>query len=286
MINSNFLQTTDSGWDLSTRMSALSTVGTTEKDREDSQVQQDSRQSIRTDSTSLCHRAIELVSPPNQIYHNPQGDVLDVVTRACKSKTTYPLTSLNPAWKENPFTQYIMDGNNDKILELINKGHNINANIYDEPAALITAVSYGTLETTLQLLKHSANPNEYQVTCSSGPKLRLNHVLALAGGLHQIVLLLSYGANPDADCQWELCNAVADKRSTHLLAYYHWEQYCSKHPVLTRPDSISELNNRVLELPVLQILAASSLFDSGQISLISPTAHLPANLKRFFEFIV
>ncbi|WBA83197.1 hypothetical protein [Endozoicomonas sp. GU-1] len=194
-------------------------------------------------------------------------------------------------YPEDPFEErddiyrWIDNGSNDKIVELIGQGFNLDQiDSCDEPP-LFYALNFGSLETVLLLLKLGADPNLFRVRPSFTSKSNGDYSLRETDKLSRLVLLLSYGAKLLEDNK-AFGDVFEDNRVFRLAVYYFWEKYREGHEgPIPEPKSVEELNQLVFKLPVLQITAYISLFNEELGVLRRPSGILPANLQEFFDFV-
>ncbi|WP_419831205.1 hypothetical protein [Endozoicomonas atrinae] len=223
-----------------------------------------------------------------------EKDSQGLVSSLCQRDIFSEATHWNPdfdqeAFKKNDITSYIQQGKHDEIRDMIRNGHSINLpDEYGDPP-LVTAMNFGTLETALLLLQLGANPNV--ATLKSPPSYLCDHVLKQVDKIPQIVLLLSYGADPFEN-SYEFNSAITEQRLLHLLVYFYWQKiYPQDHSALPpKPNSVSELNNLVLTFPLLQISGIMSLFHGNLLSLTTPIEHIAPPLQKrllreFVDFI-
>lgn len=194
-------------------------------------------------------------------------------------------------YPEDPFEErddiykWIASGANDKIVELLDQGFNLDqSDSCDEPP-LFYALNFGSLETVLLLLKHGADPNLFRVRPSFTSVSSGDYSLRETDKLSRLVLLLSYGAKL-LDDNKAFGDVFEDNRIFRLAVYFFWEKYREGHAgPIPEPKSVEELNQLVFKLPVLQIMAYISLFNDQFGILRRPSGNLPANLQEFFDFI-
>ncbi len=159
------------------------------------------------------------------------------------------------------FAEAISNGDEYLVSTLISKGSDVNE--YDnesESTPLIDAIRSGNLKILLLLLDAGANPNQFLWhPQGKGTALIIEHPLSFASTLSQIVLLLTYGANPDIDNSWEYNDASSYNRYLHLLIYHIWDFEAE----LKKPQSIEQLNTIIFTLPVLRIQSYLTILLTG-----------------------
>lgn len=177
------------------------------------------------------------------------------------------------------FTEAIFKNDFKAVKELIDHGYHL----AKDADAVPTAISTGSLEMLLFLLKHGADPNTFTHTYRYNG-LNIRHVLGDTSSICQIVALLSYGAvahdGPNG-YEWDYNMAIVDKRWLHVAVYYYWERMLV-HKIPTPPNSISELNTIIMSLPLLTIKALA-VFTEHQFNLEDIFTLLPNYLKSFFR---
>ena len=173
------------------------------------------------------------------------------------------------------FTDAIYDENKKLILKLIENGNDVNS--YDEEIEfppLYDALMTGNLEIVLVILQNGANPNIFTV---SNDGAMSEHILNHAQTIQEIVLLLSFGASPQIDNNWEYNKAIADARFLHLLIYYFQGIIDNIKP----PESILELNKITLELPISVIQSYLVILTCG-----IPVYYLCTRDKRILKNVL
>ncbi|WP_257280571.1 MULTISPECIES: hypothetical protein [unclassified Endozoicomonas] len=176
------------------------------------------------------------------------------------------------------FTEAIRENNFNKVKELMGQGYQLE---YDQDA-LPDALCFGSLEMLIFLLNNGANPNSF-TSKETYNSLTISHILADASTISQIVTLLSHGASPAHDYNWEFNHAIGEKKWLHLTIYYYWERMLI-HKIPTPPNSISELNSILSSLPLLAINSLVT-FIEHQPNLENLLSLLPNNLKFFFDYL-
>ena len=154
------------------------------------------------------------------------------------------------------FTEAIFANDLYRVSKLISEGWGVNEYDYEcENSPLVDAIASGNIQIILLLLNAGADPNEYMIYREG---TILEHPLLYATTVSQIVLLLAYGANPNNDYSREYNQAIADRRFLHLLVYYLWD-FESK---ASKPEAVEQLNKIIFGMPVLRILALTTLLTS------------------------
>ena len=113
----------------------------------------DERRVERQNSQVLCNRL-------------PQGDVFSEASIPWSLQD--PPVPLKVSDQEDEMVGYILNGKVQEIEKLIEKGFNLkgSSDSYREHP-LVTAVLYGSIETTLLLLKRGADPNVFECKTSA-----------------------------------------------------------------------------------------------------------------------
>ena len=154
------------------------------------------------------------------------------------------------------FAEAIREGDLDKVNSLISEGYNVRHTENGEDSALLEAIISGHIEIVLTILKAGADPNEFD--SSDGKNIK--HILSYAVSLSEIIVLLSYGADPHIDYCWEYNSAEAGRRYLHILIYSLWP---FGDDSILPPKTVEELNNIIFMFPVLRILSLVKALELG-----------------------
>lgn len=188
-----------------------------------------------------------------------------------------------PSPVENDMDSHIRAGRIDCVVALLEQGYQLNPDD-DVIDPLVTAISYGSVDTVLTLLRYGADPDS--CTCRPMPTglLCVDHVLRLTDDIDKLVLLLSYGAKVEP---MEFNYAFSQERLLHLLVYFHWQKLCqqSGHRI-SRPETVEQLSELVSQLPTEQIHATVDLFEKNQWRVNHLPETNPKGLEEFWSFLL
>ena len=213
----------------------------------------------------------------NRLYHS-SGVSEDVFTDAYnEARRRYP----SPV--ENDMDSHIRAGRIDCVVAMLEQGYPLNPDD-DVIDPLVTAISYGSVDTVLTLLRYGADPDS--CTCRPMPTglMCVDHVLRLTDDIDKLVLLLSYGAKVKP---MELNYAFAQERLLHLLVYFHWQKLCQQSGYrISRPETVGQLSELVSRLPTAQIHATVDLFEQNQWRVNHLPETTPKGLEEFWSFLL
>ncbi|WP_252179290.1 hypothetical protein [Endozoicomonas sp. 4G] len=175
------------------------------------------------------------------------------------------------------FSKAIMEKNFTAVKVLLDRGHNLQK----DSEAVSDALQSRSLEMLLYILNHGADPNS--IVHTNTYNMAVNHVLSDAITIYEIVALLSFGADPYADNEWEVTHASADQRWLHLVVYfyYYWGELLDR-TTFKAPRDTSELTAIVWLFPVLFIHSLVVLMDN-HVDSKDVLSILPEGLKSLYQ---